>query len=667
MSNILNVDVNNINSILSEKEKNNYSPVASSKYTTNSSLYTDSSNNINNNNNSNQTPRISVSILSNASSNINIDDKQQEIPNIKFAEVFAGNINTTYNQIDTGKYYTKRMGQMLNKISELELEHSKNILKIVDHEATKQATHGIDGCPNAWLAYLQTHMAMRNLANVHAVLARFLTEQLSGPIAKFVEESDVKCAEIFKNNQKGEALVNDSVVNAGEALMLCEKNILAAKQLVDCDSEPEARARANTIKEKEKDSSLSLFSIKNMMVDAFTAVKSTTQSKSVQRAEALETAKRSSEHYKSQVVASNKLFKSFYKTDLPKFQNELQKIEENRLNLISNSLKSLAVIFETITPKYQEMIRVFNASSEAFNPKQELVTFIRNNQEKYSVCPPFLTLSLDPELSDVLTKIANDTYITQNKKKNESISSPVSLEKEPHDFPKSMPTSPLVSPSVDSPSLPLNNKLTYYANNFDPDGVPEVIKAFGTSLRPFLTTEGIFRLSPSGTDLEKLREKVISKNYDASNFDCHVPSSIMKEILRADPLISPELYNSCIEFAKTFGRPAEEPIPDKEPLLPQLEDILDKMTPIYRNTLFYICGLIHEASQPHNSSQSKMTLPSLAIVCMIFYLIILYLVSQCFLRNPSDEPLSMLANTKHECSFLVNLVKRLNAANLLTY
>jgi hypothetical protein len=161
-----------------------------------------------------------------------------------------------------------------------------------------------------------------------------------------------------------------------------------------------------------------------------------------------------------------------------------------------------------------------------------------------------------------------------------------------------------------------------------------------------LSSEGIFRLSPSKTQLEEAKEEVDQGNYDLK-LDSYVAATLLKEWLRllTEPLIP--LYDQAVECAKANSTHDSEDAPSVLPKQTPL-DVFGKLDTINQEILRNIASLCHEIVSPKNSAQNKMSFESLGIV-----------FAPCFLRCSSNDPNVIFANTRFETRFTILLLQAL--------
>ncbi len=150
------------------------------------------------------------------------------------------------------------------------------------------------------------------------------------------------------------------------------------------------------------------------------------------------------------------------------------------------------------------------------------------------------------------------------------------------------------------------------------------------------TSEGIFRISASSQDIDRVKLQVKNGNYDIQEKSPHVPAGLLKFWIRslAEPVIPSSLYNKAVDLtkSKTDGLTLED-ITDFVSLLPKTNcDVIG-----------HISTMCHEIVK--YESVNRMNMKNLAIV-----------FAPGLLRYPGDDPQTMLANSKYECSFMVSLL-----------
>lgn len=147
-----------------------------------------------------------------------------------------------------------------------------------------------------------------------------------------------------------------------------------------------------------------------------------------------------------------------------------------------------------------------------------------------------------------------------------------------------------------------------------------------------LKTEGIFRVRPSGAELDLFKKKLEEGMYDWKSCvpppSVHTPASLLKMLLRelAEPLIPNELYEKSVQVLSPQGA----------------QEVYQALNPYTQKVVYFILQFLAKMLSPEIVEQSKMGIENLA---MIF--------APSFLRTPSLD--LMLANAEREKSFVKNL------------
>jgi len=178
---------------------------------------------------------------------------------------------------------------------------------------------------------------------------------------------------------------------------------------------------------------------------------------------------------------------------------------------------------------------------------------------------------------------------------------------------------------------------------FDPNAkVPIMLRVLCEkiiSLHAF-RTEGIFRISAPQTELESMRNKILQNNFEIDVRDVHVPAGMLKEWLRGfnDSLIPTTYYNACITMAKEGNIKNET-----------LVVFLSQLPEANRETIRYLVTFIKKFLDPEIVSITKMNIENFAIV-----------FAPTLLRCPNDDPQTLMLNSKHEQTFIIDLILKLN-------
>lgn len=188
--------------------------------------------------------------------------------------------------------------------------------------------------------------------------------------------------------------------------------------------------------------------------------------------------------------------------------------------------------------------------------------------------------------------------------------------------------------------------------------VPCVVKRLVDAVRDLggLTTLGIFRVSAAQRELNSLQER-LSKNPEfefPSDMSPHVPAGLLKLFLRRlrDPLIPDALYPACVGLGRIAlqadGETGKKK--GKTVIFDELRRIMSKIPKANAAVIEHLVEMASVISSPDNVTRTKMGVSNLAVV-----------FAPSLLRNPSTDPLDMIANIKFEIRFVDTLLGHLAA------
>jgi len=189
----------------------------------------------------------------------------------------------------------------------------------------------------------------------------------------------------------------------------------------------------------------------------------------------------------------------------------------------------------------------------------------------------------------------------------------------------------------------LDHVMTIQREKYPSLDYPAIMKVLIESIKAQggYQTEGIFRISPAKTDLDELQAQFEGGNYEVKSSTPHIPAGLLKSWLRSltDPLVVAELYNEAIECAKDRDCPPARVL-----------TLFNKLPPITRKVIEQLAWVCQEISMEKNTIVTRMTMENLAIV-----------FAPGLLRNPSEDPLVLLSNSKYETRFTILLFKAIPA------
>src|SRR5690606_7777677 len=128
-------------------------------------------------------------------------------------------------------------------------------------------------------------------------------------------------------------------------------------------------------------------------------------------------------------------------------------------------------------------------------------------------------------------------------------------------------------------------------------------------------TEGIFRVSPSSTDIDSLRKELLNNNYNIQCDSPHIPAGMLKDWFRglSDSLIPKTHYGFAIKHIK-----------ENKSLNNELLNIfLSQLPVVNRECIKYLVKFLKKLLDPLHENITKMNLDNVAVV-----------FSPTILRNP---------------------------------
>ncbi|GAB5363723.1 hypothetical protein AAMO2058_000908300 [Amorphochlora amoebiformis] len=288
---------------------------------------------------------------------------------------------------------------------------------------------------------------------------------------------------------------------------------------------------------------------------------------------------------------------TYLAVELPEVLTQMQVIEEMRIESFKKQILAYSQIIEQFSDGFTTIAEDVNFFGNAIKNHEDIMNFAVN-------CAFDKHLQL-PEIRYKLTKtpeeLTGDILVQTEDVFGASVDAIMEKQKKTH------------------PGLPVPRILV---------SLSEAIEELGG-----FKTEGIFRVPAATTELNRLKELIQRPEYKIPpNTSPHVPAGLLKDFLRKlrEPLVPTELYEKCLAVGKKDE--GEEKV---------LHDILSRLPKVNQAIVRHLVELASIISAPKNVEINKMTMSNLAMV-----------FSPSVLRNPSTDPLQMIANIKHEVRFV---------------
>ena len=167
-------------------------------------------------------------------------------------------------------------------------------------------------------------------------------------------------------------------------------------------------------------------------------------------------------------------------------------------------------------------------------------------------------------------------------------------------------------------------------------GVPAIVLVLISAIQKAggFTAEGIFRISAQTSDLDRLKKQIQEGNYDVQEGSPHVSAGLLKYWMRnlAEPLIPAPMYEPALALARDAKL-------DKA----AVASFVARLPRVNRDVIGHVANMAQEIVA--FESVNRMNMKNLAIV-----------FAPGMLRYNGDDPQTMLANSKFEVAFMVQLL-----------
>jgi hypothetical protein len=533
-----------------------------------------------------------------------------------FATAMYHNLDAVTRQVEAGIYSIKRQMAVARKLVALEEDHYKAVQKALQHEFDKQDKMSGDGVREAVTVFTASNKIFSLLADQHKWISDSISVNVLAPLNEFHTNAEARLRSLQSEEQKLSkemAQTRSTVIkHQNECLKLYEqvKLTTAAAERgrsgssVTGPGAPGAGAgtgagagATDDDGEHHKSGPGGFFS----KVKRKLAVAAAGDPKKLQ-----ETLATSAKLYQDAVKAANVRLQRYIESDIPRVFDGLQELEVQRLRMAKKGLVRLHRIY-------------YNAQSPTWTLVCNLATSTKN---------------LQPE--EDVTAFVED-WLAVNGEPAPFHSIPYLLPCSPEDIRAGKLLSNPLAVFKTSLDQIMQNQEKEYPQLTVPRVLVELVEA--VKQRNGLQTEGIFRISHNHADLGAMRRAFDAGNYTVTSDSPHAPAALLKEWLRdlSDALVPQEAYADAVRLAK--AHPSEQYIPAKA----VLDTVYNRLDPLSQRVIAAITGLCIDVAEHHRVN--RMTIDNLAIV-----------FAPSFFRCPSEDPLELLGNSKHETKLTASII-----------
>jgi RhoGAP domain len=497
-------------------------------------------------------------------------------------------------QVENGLYAVKRAAAYLKKVCAFEETYSKDVLKATAHETSKmERAHG-DGMKRYVGSWVTLQEVVYQTAQQHQDFRAKVMSAVVLPLQAFYKENENKRKEILSRMK---TLSNQMKATSDGVNKAKKKSLDYLQQLAD------ARNRSQQVAVEPKPAASSGFfsKVSNKISKKFNQMTAETIPVLTDKAAAACAA------YDQELVHANTARKRFRSQDLPKLFAEMQNLEIARLDVLKEHMAKFSLILHELVAPLEEMsVRMVNsvASMDTVRDMNEFVdTWVAVHGEPPKPVPYKYDLPTTPqELRANRWNFSMDVKEASVSVFGNTLPKIIELQKEK--FP-----------------------------NFD---VPAVVPTLVEAIRSLggCKIEGIFRISAPKDQLEKLKGQFEKWDFKVASDSPHVPAGLLKQWMRELPegLVPNHMYESCITLAQDDSSTSESALKLWQTVPALNQRVVSHLLPMFRE----IC---------ENVDTTRMSVDNIAIV-----------FAPSFLRCPSDDPMTMMMNSKFETRFVSLLV-----------
>lgn len=541
------------------------------------------------------------------------------IPESPFTKKFINHQHAFHvltDQLDYGVAHMKHMAYIYTRIATLEEDYHTRVRNVVE-EAKKFQLNGADSemFGRAWLKSLEQYRlcAVQHMSFGKAVqnnLVDELNKHVTATEARLQKLKDKELAEMQELKELQRKYYESRSVCSRAIEIMKENTELVSAEVKD-DSARSPRGRADrspspspSPAHRRTKSAATIFNLKMSVQKLTKALKRTEDPEKVKRA-----AYDAATAFNESAVNHNNGQKRFHQQEMTRLVAEAERTEFERLL----RMKACIIKFTALKHKSHETLALVIKKMEKVHDEmqisQQMEALLQENEET-AVGPAFYPLDYDMPVSPEDIKSGRVVPAEHNA--------------------NSFFGATLQRCMANQQAMMLFNT----SGSMLPNDVPKLLSACikGIKENNGYKTEGIFRISVSAEDLQQLQKAFDAGDFETKPLSPHVYAATLKHWLRhlQDPVISNLQYANAIAIAQD----------DANQTSTAYLNFLKSLDQLNVRVLKLIASMCTELASPENVLANRMDLHNIAIV-----------FGPCLLRNPSEDPMEIMAGTRHEHTF----------------
>ncbi|GAM17316.1 hypothetical protein SAMD00019534_004910 [Acytostelium subglobosum LB1] len=553
-------------------------------------------------------------VLSTSTSSTSSINQQQQEKKLSFSQDMWDGFDLLCRRTEFGLDQCRELLDFFKKRAALEEKYAKSVVEPFSKFKFKDDTDSFQK------GFLCMSMFSESESNIHKSFAQNLMSNLCHPFTAMVKEMEIRRKNMVSEGLRLRSDYKDSLEAVRRVYQKYEK---ASKETES------AKIELINVLEKEPDNSQKIQSIDSK----------------VARCEALSIS--AEEEYKDQIKETNNFIHGYYQSKMEDNLNEFQQFESMRIQFIKSNIKNYFGLMLEIPPTLEGELNNGCKQTDWIDPETDIQTFIQTHTTLRKIHPP---LQFEPYIEGKLISLnnsASSVHLTASSppprklsfkenifgffnvlKKEDVCTITITSFGQYTDTPTL--ATPIQSVHVGRPifGTDLDELMRQQKNEFPQVDVPLILINFVQTLLKLnaLETEGIFRMSPSHTQIQQEKLRLDEGGTLDHLTDVHLVASLLKNWLRdlPTPIISADIYDELLTSPINSWAIMEARLPE-----------------LNIKVLRYLIDFLVEFSEPEYAIASKMDCHSLAVV-----------LAPVLIRSPINDPQRALENSKKEVKII---------------